>query len=101
MTTPVRLVLDALAHAEQDELVWGYRLCEQTGLGSGTVYPILERLTAAGYVTSSTETPRPADRPSRRFYELTSTGRQVAARVRPVKTPVARTAHVADRLRTT
>jgi PadR family transcriptional regulator PadR len=82
MTTPVRLVLDALAHAGTDEMMWGYRLSEQTGLGSGTVYPILERLEAAGHVSARWETPRPADRPPRRFYELTGTGKQLAASVR-------------------
>jgi hypothetical protein len=37
MTTPVRLVLDALAHAGPDDPLWGYKLCELTGLGSGTI----------------------------------------------------------------
>ena len=44
MTTPVRMVLDALAHADPDAPLWGYKLTEVTGLGSGTIYPILERL---------------------------------------------------------
>jgi DNA-binding PadR family transcriptional regulator len=90
MTTPVRLVLDALAHAGPGEPMWGYRLCEQTCLGSGTVYPILERLEAAEYVIAWAEAPRPADRPPRRFYELTSTGRQLAASARPAKALTAR-----------
>ncbi len=98
---PVRLVLDALAHTGQDELMWGYRLCEETGLGSGTVYPILERLEAAGHVSARKETPPPADRPPRRFYELTGTGRQLAASARPAKKLVAREAHIADSLGTT
>jgi PadR family transcriptional regulator len=82
MTTPVRLVLDALAHAGPGDLIWGYRLCEQTGLGSGTIYPILERLEGRGYVSARVETPRPSDRPPRRFYELTGTGRELAAGAR-------------------
>lgn len=82
MTTPVRLVLDALAQTRPNELMWGYRLCELTGLGSGTVYPILERLESAGHVSARRETPRPADRPPRRFYELTGTGVELAATAR-------------------
>jgi PadR family transcriptional regulator PadR len=79
MTTPVRMVLDALAHAGPDEDMWGYKLCEVTGLGSGTIYPILERLEGGKYVRARMETPRPADRPPRRFYELTGAGRELAA----------------------
>ncbi len=79
MTTTTRLVLDALLRAGPGEPMWGYRLCEQTGLGSGTVYPILERLETAGHVRAHWETPRPADRPPRRFYELTGTGRELAS----------------------
>jgi PadR family transcriptional regulator, regulatory protein PadR len=79
LTTPVRMVLDALAHAGPDDPLWGYKLTELTGLGSGTIYPIMERLESSGYVTARVETPRPADRPRRRFYELTGTGRQLAA----------------------
>lgn len=79
MTTPVRMVLNALAHSDSDAPLWGYKLTELTGLGSGTIYPIMERLERAGYVSATVETPRPADRPPRRFYELTGAGRQLAA----------------------
>ena len=97
MTAPVRLILDTLAHARADELMWGYRLCEQTGLGSGTVYPILERLEAAGHLSASWEAPRPADRPPRRFYELTGTGRELAGSMRPVRTRTTLTDRALDR----
>ena len=65
--------------------MWGYRLCELTGLGSGTIYPIMERLETGKYVSAHVETPRPADRPPRRFYELTGTGRELAASARATK----------------
>lgn len=81
MTTPVRMVLDALAHAKPDDPLWGYKLTELTGLGSGTIYPILERLETGKYVEARMESPRPADRPPRRFYELTGTGSELASRV--------------------
>ena len=79
---PTRLVLDALAHAGADDPLWGYKLTELTGLGSGTIYPIMERLESAGHVTARAEAPRPANRPPRRFYELTGTGRELAASAR-------------------
>jgi PadR family transcriptional regulator, regulatory protein PadR len=87
------MVLDVLVHADPDAPLWGYKLTEITGLGSGTIYPILERLEDGKYVTSRMETPKPADRPPRRFYELTGTGRELAqariqsARVRPAYRP--------------
>jgi PadR family transcriptional regulator PadR len=86
MTTPVRMVLDALANADSDAPLWGYRLTELTGLGSGTIYPILERLVAGKYVSAQWETPRPQDRPPRRFYELTGTGRELASSPRAART---------------
>jgi PadR family transcriptional regulator, regulatory protein PadR len=66
---------------------WGYRLCEETGLGSGTVYPILDRLERAGYVRSYRETPTPPGRPPRRFYELTGTGRELAVQAARLRMP--------------
>lgn len=97
MTTPVRLVLDALAHADPDDPLWGYKLSELTGLGSGTIYPIMERLESGGYVTARVETPRPADRPPRRFYELTGTGRELAARAQAARTPQLRLRSIIER----
>jgi PadR family transcriptional regulator PadR len=89
MTTPVRLVLDVLAHAGPGEDMWGYKLCALTGLGSGTIYPIMERLEVGKYVSARLETPRPADRPPRRFYELTGTGRELAASAQMSRTRLA------------
>jgi hypothetical protein len=39
MTTPVRMILDALAHADPDAPLWRYKLAELIGLGSGAIYP--------------------------------------------------------------
>lgn len=97
MTTPVRMVLDALAHADPDSPLWGYKLTELTGLGSGTVYPIMERLESGGYVSAMVETPRPADRPARRFYKLTGTGSVLAADAAARRAPIARTSRATHR----
>lgn len=74
-TTATRLVLDVVLAATDEDPAWGYRICEEAGLGSGTVYPILERLENEGLVEAYWETGQPADRPRRRFYTVTGTGR--------------------------
>jgi PadR family transcriptional regulator, regulatory protein PadR len=51
-------------------------LCEATGYGTGTIYPALGRLLDASIIADRWENPPPADRPRRRFYELTPTGRE-------------------------
>jgi PadR family transcriptional regulator, regulatory protein PadR len=51
-------------------------LSRGSGLPAGTVYPILQRLTAAKWMTSRWE---PAEgRPLRRYYSLTTEGRASA-----------------------
>jgi DNA-binding PadR family transcriptional regulator len=59
----------------------GFDVMDATGLPSGTVYPILRRLDALGYVRSRWEKPgeaRREQRPPRRYYELTGAGRALA-----------------------
>jgi PadR family transcriptional regulator len=68
-------ILAAIDSAPPGEPQWGLRLCEQTGYGSGTVYPALDKLLRAGWITDRWEEPQPADRPRRRFYDLTEGGR--------------------------
>jgi PadR family transcriptional regulator PadR len=75
LTVAVLDVLDVLMNASADDAAWGLRICEQTGLGTGTVYPVLDRLMKAGWITDRWETPAPLDRPRRRFYEMTPAGR--------------------------
>ena len=69
-------VLDVLSNAPPDDPAWGLRICEQTGYGTGTVYPALDRLMRARWIVDKWEDPPPADRPKRRFYEITATGRE-------------------------
>jgi len=79
LTKPTLAVLDVLLAATPDDPVWGFRICAEADLGSGTVYPILERLERIGWVIPSWEEPPPLDRPRRRFYVLSGAGRQEIA----------------------
>jgi PadR family transcriptional regulator, regulatory protein PadR len=83
LTQVVMDVLDVFANSTQDDPPWGLRLCQMTGYGTGTIYPALDKLLKAGWISDSWEDPPPQDRPRRRFYEITSTGReQYAAALR-------------------
>ncbi|MFP5378753.1 MAG: PadR family transcriptional regulator [Vicinamibacteria bacterium] len=78
ITYPTALVLQALFQDHHH----GFDIMAATGLPSGTVYPILRRLDAAGAVRSRWEdeaTARQEHRPARRYYELTAGGRALAA----------------------
>ena len=68
-----RLVLAALF---QQPSRWqhGYALASQTGLKSGTLYPILVRLADRGLVEARWEHGRPAGRPPRHLYRLSREG---------------------------
>ena len=68
-------VLDVLMNAPPDDQAWGLKLCEQTGHGTGTIYPALDRLLQAGWIEDRWEEPTPADRPRRRYYTVTADGR--------------------------
>lgn len=75
MTVQTELVLAALL--DGDEL-WGFELSRLTGLAAGTMYPILQRLTAASWIVPRPEDPSIAEsegRPPRRYYRLTVEGR--------------------------
>jgi PadR family transcriptional regulator, regulatory protein PadR len=56
----------------------GYALAKQTGLKSGTLYPILIRLADRELVEARWEDEQPAGRPRRHLYRLTSDGVAVA-----------------------
>ncbi len=70
-------VLAALAARPSD---WrhGYDLARETGLRSGTLYPILVRLADREIVEACWEDGEPAGRPRRHLYRLTSDGLAVA-----------------------
>ena len=81
MTASVLKVVAALL-ADPGADRYGLQLMQDTGLPSGTLYPILTRLERAGWVTSQWEQIDPAaeGRPSRRYYRLTAQGATAARR---------------------
>ena len=68
------LVLSKLCIGPQ----YGYALMKATDLKSGTLYPILMRLTDRGFLTASWEEPQSQGRPPRQSYQLTPKGRAYA-----------------------
>jgi PadR family transcriptional regulator PadR len=80
-------VLRAFASAPS---VWryGYELGLEVGLKTGSLYPILMRLSDRGLLESSWESDPPPGRPPRHLYRLTGTGEHVAADV--AREPAAR-----------
>lgn len=53
----------------------GYALSQQTGIFSGTLYPILMRLEKLRWLETRWEEPGDTGRPPRHLYRLTSDGR--------------------------
>jgi DNA-binding PadR family transcriptional regulator len=67
-------VLDALASTPRGWR-YGYELLVETGLKSGSLYPILVRLAERGALEATWERDPPAGRPPRHLYRLTPSGR--------------------------
>ena len=75
-------VLTALADA--GEATWGIRIMQATGLQSGTVYQILERLEAGNLVVSEWEPDNDRRGPRRRLYKLTDLGFETQTQMKAV-----------------
>ncbi|WP_412540699.1 PadR family transcriptional regulator [Longispora sp. K20-0274] len=75
LTIPVARVLAAFV-ADVDVERYGLDLMQQTGLASGSLYPILTRLVRAGWLETQWEDVDPvaAGRPARKYYRLTAEG---------------------------
>ena len=89
------LVLAALCD-EPSQWRHGYALAKQTGLKSGTLYPILIRLADRGLVEACWEDEPQPGRPRRHLYRLTAAGLAratgaLASAAGPKATKVART----------
>ena len=74
-------VLTALG-GRPEEWRYGYELGLEVGLKSGSLYPILMRLSDAGLLESEWEHDPPAGRPPRHLYRLNTDGLAAAAHVR-------------------
>lgn len=57
---------------------YGYVLLKETGLKSGTLYPILSRLRRGGWLEQRWEKPSAPGRPQRHLYRLTRQGKAQA-----------------------
>src|SRR5215813_14996646 len=78
LSITVAVILQALDNGYQ----YGFDIMDVTGLPSGTVYPALRRLEAAGLLASKwedEEVARKDQRPARKYYKLTASGRQSLA----------------------
>lgn len=70
------------AGLEEPRQFWGYEALNATGMLSGTLYPLLQRLTTAekgGWLKRIEPPPpppgpRPAKRPPRKYFEVTPAG---------------------------
>ena len=62
--------------SESPDGLHGYALMKGSGLASGTLYPILGRLTDRGWLEKSWEMDEAVSGPPRRIYRLTALGRK-------------------------
>jgi PadR family transcriptional regulator, regulatory protein PadR len=75
------MILQVVEHGYR----YGFDIMAVTGLASGTVYPALRRLEDAGFVISKWErasVAQAAQRPPRKYYEITKAGRTALADAR-------------------
>jgi PadR family transcriptional regulator PadR len=77
-------VLSALA-ANPVEWRYGYELAIEVGLQSGSLYPILVRLSDRDLLEARWETDLPSGRPPRHLYRLTRRGLEHAADYAPTR----------------
>jgi DNA-binding PadR family transcriptional regulator len=78
-TGATRQVLGVFLESPGDK-VFGFDVIRSTGLASGTVYPILQRLEGEGWLTSHWEdiAPELEGRPARRLYSINGDGVRAA-----------------------
>jgi len=78
------LVLEALL-GEPTSWRYGYEVSTETGLASGSLYPILARLEERGLLESEWEDEAPLGRPRRHHFRLTESGVQFAVENRATR----------------
>jgi len=57
---------------ESTDPIWGLQIVKTTGLKTGTVYPILERLEEAGWISSEWDSDMSRKGPRRKYFKLES-----------------------------
>jgi PadR family transcriptional regulator PadR len=67
------MLLEAFA-AKSQQWRHGYDLMKETGLSSGTLYPLLMRMADKGLIESEWREPSQLGRPARHAYRLTTAG---------------------------
>jgi PadR family transcriptional regulator, regulatory protein PadR len=79
MTLTLQLVLRAML-ADPEQEMYGLQICQEAGLPSGTIHPILARLEGLRWVESRWEDadPQHEGRPRRRYYRFTQDGAERA-----------------------
>lgn len=77
LSQTARIVLEALLEARGG---WwhGYQLAKRAGIKSGTLYPLLIRLEAQGYLEAEWQPAAEGGKPPRHAYRLTAAGVQLA-----------------------
>ena len=78
------MLLDALS-ARAQQWRHGYDLIKETGLASGTLYPLLMRMTDQGLVEAEWREPEQLGRPARHVYRLTAAGMALAFAATPAR----------------
>jgi PadR family transcriptional regulator, regulatory protein PadR len=87
LSGPARLLLAALFDA-RGRWSHGYELSSLTGIKSGTLYPLLIRFEAQGYLEAEWQQPAASGRPPRHAYRLTVAGQQLARREAGTQLPL-------------
>jgi PadR family transcriptional regulator, regulatory protein PadR len=82
---PSKQMLRLLSALLADPLAWrhGYDLMKDTGLSSGTLYPLLMRMAEQGLVEAEWREPARQGRPARHAYRLTKSGTALATSILP------------------
>jgi len=82
-TNASRQTRELLMTLLQDPKTWrhGYDLSKDTGLKSGTLYPLLMRLSDQGLLESKWRETEEPGRPARHLYRLTTRGAAAARRL--------------------
>jgi DNA-binding PadR family transcriptional regulator len=76
--------------AQPQEWRYGYDITLETGLKSGTLYPLLMRLHDDGFLEAEWRPSAKAGRPPRHVYRLTRSGTALAREMRPATAVVPR-----------